>query len=149
KTVVPAQPDVRHDDVRGGRGEEGPPPVLQTPGGARPPTRARGGAAGDDQRHAPAAGEALPQGTQHHRLVVDHQDSGGHEQGLYRRSQPVGGRTCAGRPKFVYEVTRFQLKGPNAFDPAGAFVPGLMVRRTHSNGSVLPCTTTRWKFETS
>ena len=43
---------------------------------------------------------------------------------------------------------RSQLKGPKAFDPAGAFVPGLMVRRTHSNGSVLPCTTTRWKFET-
>ena len=44
---------------------------------------------------------------------------------------------------------RSHAKGPNAFEPAGAFARGVMVRRSHSSGSVLPCTTTRWKFGTS
>ena len=44
--------------------------------------------------------------------------------------------------------TRCQLNGPNAFAPAGALVPGAIVSRSHSIGSVLPCTTTRWKFDT-
>ena len=42
--------------------------------------------------------------------------------------------------------TRSHENGPKAVEPARAFVPGLIVNRSHSIGSVLQWTTTRWKF---
>ena len=44
--------------------------------------------------------------------------------------------------------TRVHENGPNEVSLATLFFSVLMVKRRYSNGVVLPCTTTRWKFGT-
>jgi len=52
-------------------------------------------------------------------------------------------RRPRGRRLEDYGRTRSQLNGPNALPLASASAPGVIVRRTHSSGVVLPCTTSR------
>lgn len=46
-------------------------------------------------------------------------------------------------------VIRAQVNGPNEVSVVGLCAPGVTVSLSHSNGTVLPWTTMRWKFGTS
>ena len=105
------EPDARHDDVRGGRRSM----RLSSKLVVRASRTRRG--------------EELAQGIHHHRFIVDHQDSGGHETGFNRnircscpvaeiQPMPVDAwASAAVRPDYYSAGMRSQLKGPKALIP--------------------------------